>query len=67
MQKELGRQLDLNAVAESLSRNMGRVFTSQMLWVESFDDLLGFKVGVPIRVPEKLRQLNGSEDMTKLA
>ena len=67
MQKELGRQLDLNSVAESLSRNMGRVFTSQMLWIETFDDLLGFKVGVPMQVPEKLRQLNGSEDMTKLA
>jgi lipoyl(octanoyl) transferase len=48
MQKELARQLDLNSVAESLSRNMGRVFSSQMLWVETLDDLLGFKVGVPM-------------------
>lgn len=61
MQKELGRQLDLNGVAESLSRNMGRVFSSQMLWLETLDDLLGFKVGVPMQVPEQLRKMHGTD------
>jgi lipoyl(octanoyl) transferase len=67
MQKELARQLDLNSVAESLSRNMGRVFSSQMLWVESLDDLLGFKVGVPMQVPEELRQMHKRADDSALA
>jgi lipoyl(octanoyl) transferase len=40
MQKELGKSLDLNAVAESISRNFGTVFSSQMLWVETLDALL---------------------------
>ena len=62
MQKELGHSLDLNAIAESLSRNMGRVFSSQMLWVESLDDLLGFKVGVPMQVPAELRQMHKQQE-----
>ncbi len=62
MQKELGKQLDLNIVAESLSRNVGRVFSSQMLWVETLDDLLGFKVGVPMQVPEELRQMHKQQE-----
>ena len=40
MQQELGKQFDLNVVAESISRNFGTVFSSQMLWVESLDNLL---------------------------
>jgi len=40
MEQELGNPLDLNAVAESISRNFGTVFSSQMLWVETLDALL---------------------------
>jgi lipoyl(octanoyl) transferase len=40
MQQQLGGPLDLNAVAESISRNFGTVFSSQMLWVETLDALL---------------------------
>ena len=47
MQQELGKPLDLNAVAESISRNFGTVFSSQMLWVETLDALFGHAVGVP--------------------
>jgi lipoyl(octanoyl) transferase len=46
MQHELGRELDMNAVAESISRNLGTVFSSQMLWVETLDALLCRTVGV---------------------
>jgi len=45
MQKELGRPLDLNAVAESISRNFGVVFQSQILWLDSLDVLLSASVG----------------------
>jgi len=40
MQRELDRELDLNAVAESISRNFGVVFQSQILWLKSLDALL---------------------------
>jgi lipoyl(octanoyl) transferase len=49
MQRELGRALDLNAVAQSISRNFGVAFQSQMLWVNTLDALLGRTVGVPMQ------------------
>jgi lipoyl(octanoyl) transferase len=39
--REIGRALELNAVAESISRNFGTVFQSQMLWLETLDALIG--------------------------
>jgi lipoyl(octanoyl) transferase len=62
MQQELGKELDLNAVAESISRNFGTVFSSQMLWVETLDALLGRAVGVPVRVPTDLRKVRGDDE-----
>jgi lipoyl(octanoyl) transferase len=58
MQKELGQPLDLNTVSESISRNFGVVFQSQILWIETLDTLLGNSVGVPMKPPEELRQLH---------
>jgi lipoyl(octanoyl) transferase len=62
MQQELRRELDMSAVAESVSRNFRSVFASQMLWVETIDALLGNSVGVPMRPPSELRQINQKED-----
>jgi lipoyl(octanoyl) transferase len=64
MQQELSGELDLNTVAESISRNFGVVFQSQMLWVETLDALLGRTVGVPMQLPRELRQLHGEGDVT---
>jgi lipoyl(octanoyl) transferase len=64
MAKELGRELGLEEVAHSVSRNFGAVFQSQMLWLESLDDLIGPSVGVPLRTPGELRKLHGEEDTT---
>jgi lipoyl(octanoyl) transferase len=61
MQQELGKPLDLNAVAESISRNFGTVFSSQMLWVETLDALLGRSVGVPMQPPAEFRQLHNED------
>jgi lipoyl(octanoyl) transferase len=58
MQQQLSKQLDLNAVAESISRNFGVVFESQMLWVETLDALLGRSIGVPMQPPAELQQLH---------
>jgi len=64
MQQELGRPLDLNTVAESISRNFGTVFSSQILWVDTLDALLGRAVGVPMQRPVELRRLYQREDST---
>jgi lipoyl(octanoyl) transferase len=64
MQKELGNKLDTNAVAESISRNFSKVFSTQILWVETIDALLGRTVGVPMRPPAELRQLHKKDDPT---
>jgi len=59
MKKELGRELDLNEVAQAVSRNFGGVFGSEMLWVETIDALLGNVVGVPLKAPDELRRVHG--------
>jgi lipoyl(octanoyl) transferase len=64
MQKELSKELELNAVAESISRNFGIVFSSQMLWVETLDALLGRTVGIPVQPPAELRQLHKEDGST---
>jgi lipoyl(octanoyl) transferase len=64
MQQELGRPLDLNSVAESVSRNFGVVFQSQILWVETLDALLGNAIGVPMQRPTELRHLHKEDDIT---
>jgi lipoyl(octanoyl) transferase len=64
MQRELGKPLDLSAVAESISRNFGTVFSSQILWVETLDALLGRTVGVPMRPPKELRPIRDEDETT---
>ncbi len=64
MQKELGHELDLNTVAESLSRNFGVVFQSQILWVDTLDALLGNTVGVPMQRPVELRQIHKDDEIS---
>jgi lipoyl(octanoyl) transferase len=63
MKKELGREVDFNNVAESVSRNFGSVFGSQMLWVDTIDALLGNSVGVPMKPPAELQQLQGDDEL----
>jgi lipoyl(octanoyl) transferase len=62
MQQELGKPLDLNIVAESISRNFGVVFQSQILWVDTLDALLGRTVGVPLRPSTELRRIRKEDD-----
>ncbi|MFZ0297772.1 MAG: lipoyl(octanoyl) transferase LipB [Candidatus Sulfotelmatobacter sp.] len=64
MQQELGKPLDLNAVAESISRNFSTVFSSQMLWVDTLDTLPGNAVGIPLQRPAEFRQLHKEDDTT---
>jgi len=41
MERELQKAVSIDEVATAASRNFGRVFQSQMLWLESLEDLLG--------------------------
>jgi len=73
MERELQKPLTMEEVATAASRNFGRVFQSQMLWLESLDDLMGEAAAVPpkpatnqdtpARPPKELRELHsdGSE------
>jgi lipoyl(octanoyl) transferase len=63
MAKELGREIDLNEVAQAVSRNFGSVFGSQMLWVETIDALMGNAVGLPVKAPTALREMRREEDI----
>jgi lipoyl(octanoyl) transferase len=62
MQQEVGKPIDLNAVAESISRNFGSVFSSQILWLDTIDALLGNSVGVPLERPAEFRQLHNEDE-----
>src|SRR5581483_7720265 len=60
--KELGREIPMQEVTDLLVRNFGKVFNSQILWLDSLDALLGNNLGVPMRPPENLRKLHGGDD-----
>ena len=66
---------ELEQMAELVSRNMGRVFEAQTLWLESLDSLLASlpesaadenvpaNQDTPARAPEPIRRLAGEEDI----
>jgi lipoyl(octanoyl) transferase len=58
MERELGKRIGLQDVADSLARNFGTVFDSQILSLENLDALLGEKLGVPMKPPSELRELH---------
>jgi lipoyl(octanoyl) transferase len=66
IQEQLRKAVPLQDVAHSIARNVGSVFQSQILWLETLDALLGEKLGVPARPPEELRKLH-LEDETRWA
>ena len=70
MERELQKSITIDEVATSVSRNFGRVFHSQMLWLESLDYLLAHAApqtqqhvpsnqDIPARPPKELRGLHG--------
>lgn len=60
--RELGEVPTLEKVAESVARNFGAVFQSQVLWVENLEALLGRRTGVPMKPPAELRRMHGEEE-----
>lgn len=65
MEKELGPSAtpEMQAVTESVARNFGRVFNSQVLWVETLEELLGYKLDLPARPPKEVRRLRGEDEL----
>ena len=62
MARELGRKIPMEDVAHSLARHFGSVFNSQILWLESLDDLSGNSLGTPAKVPDEFRKIHGKDD-----
>jgi lipoyl(octanoyl) transferase len=62
MAKVVGKSIDMAKVTNSVVRNFGDVFHSQILWIETLDALLGERVGVPLKVPPELREIHKEEE-----
>jgi lipoyl(octanoyl) transferase len=62
LERESTQSISLHEVAESITRNFGRVFERQVLWVDTLDALLGRSVGVPMKVPDAERKTAGDHD-----
>jgi lipoate-protein ligase B len=62
MERELGLELDLSAVEQSVARSFAGVFENETRWIESLDSLLENAVGVPMKRPEEFRKLHGEEE-----
>jgi lipoyl(octanoyl) transferase len=63
--KELNREITMQDVAHVFARNVGKVFNSQILWLDSLEALLGKNLGVPMQLPENLRKLHGEDDTAR--
>lgn len=71
MQRELQKSTTVEEVATAASRNFGRVFNTQMLWLETLDDLLAQAApaepakqppanqDTPAKPPRELREMHG--------
>jgi len=59
--QELDRPVDLDEVAQCVSRNFGCVFDRQMLPVATVDELLGRAVDIPAKAPHGLRAITGDD------
>jgi len=65
MAKELQRILPLEEVANAIVRNVGTIFNSQVLWVETLEALEVHPVGVPLQTPKELRKMHHEEDTVR--
>ena len=61
MARESGKTYSLDEVAQSISRNFGAVFASQIRWLETLDALTQ-QLGVPMKPPAELRRLHNEEE-----
>jgi lipoyl(octanoyl) transferase len=58
MAEQLNREVPMQDIAYSFSRNFGVVFQSQMLWLDNLESLLGKDLDIPLKLPEELRKIH---------
>jgi lipoyl(octanoyl) transferase len=63
--KELSREVPMQDVAYVFTRNVGSIFHSQVLWLDTLDALLGNNLGVPMKTPDNLRKLHRDDDTSR--
>jgi lipoyl(octanoyl) transferase len=63
LERELGRKVEMAAVADSIARNFGDLFGRQVLWLENLEALFGRAVGVPMKPPPELREMRGEDEI----
>ncbi len=61
MQKELGKVVAMEEVAQAAARHFGEVFGREVVWAKSLEALVGRDADVPLRLPEELRRLRGDD------
>jgi lipoyl(octanoyl) transferase len=62
---ETGEHPDMEEVLPIVTRSFGEIFKTQILWLDSLEDLLGSAPtpqDIPLREPEELRRLRGVND-----
>ncbi len=62
MARELQKPPSMEEVENTVSRQFGQVFGSQILLLESLDALLGPPVGVPLSLPAELKQIHPQDE-----
>lgn len=61
---ETGKRPSMEEILPIVTRSFGEVFKSQILWLDSLDDLLGNAPppqDTPLQVPENIRKLHGND------
>ncbi len=61
LQKELGKAVAMEEVAQTAVRHFGCVFGREVTWAKSLEALVGHNADVPLRLPEELRRLRGDD------
>lgn len=61
MHKELGHEVELHEVSQTVAKHFGEVFERDLVFVQTVDELFGNTVGVPMQPPRELRELHREE------
>lgn len=64
MAEQLKRDVPMQDIAYSFSRNFGGVFQSQILWLDNLESLLGKDLDIPMKLPEELRRFHPDDGVT---
>jgi lipoyl(octanoyl) transferase len=63
LERELGRNVEMSAVSDSIARSFGSIFGREILWLGNLDALFGSAEGVPMKPPPELREIRCEDDI----